>query len=73
MADWMVLTGNLVGLTRAEVVDKLGEPAPTKYFQEFSMVYILGAERGLISLDSEWLVLNLDTSGHVSDASIVTD
>ncbi len=73
MADWMLLTGTLSGLTQAEVIEKLGEPPPTNYFREWSMVYMLGSERGFMSIDSEWLVLRVDSAGHVSDARIVRD
>jgi hypothetical protein len=73
MADWMVLTHSLVGLTRSEVVAKLGEPPPTDYFKDWSMVYILGSERGFISIDSEWLVLRIDAGGRVGEVKIVHD
>lgn len=73
MVDWMLLTGSLIGLTKDEVVAKLGEPPPTDYFHEWSMVYMLGSERGFASIDSEWLVLRIDETGHVTDARIVHD
>ena len=73
MADWMLLTRSLAGLTREEVVARLGDPPPTNYFRDWSMVYNLGAERGFFSIDSEWLVIRLDDSGQVSEARIVTD
>jgi len=63
----------LRGRTRAEVVALLGEPPPTDYFTNFDLVYWLGPERGLISIDSEWLVIKLDQSGRVSQARLVTD
>ena len=37
------------------------------------MVYILGSERGFMSIDSEWLVLRIDAAGHVRDVKIVRD
>jgi hypothetical protein len=73
MADWMVLTRSLPGLTRTEVIARLGAPPPTDYFRDWSMVYNLGAERGFISIDSEWLVIRLDESDRVSEARMVTD
>jgi hypothetical protein len=73
MADWLLLTHALEGRTRAEVVALLGEPPPTEYFSEWNMVYNLGAERGFIGIDSEWLVLRLDPKGHVSEAKLVRD
>jgi hypothetical protein len=73
MADWLVVTHSLVSLSRAEVVVKLGEPPPTDYFKDWSMVYILGSERGFMSIDSEWLVLRLDGAGRVSEVALVRD
>ncbi len=37
------------------------------------MVYWLGPERGLIRIDSEWLVLRLDEGGVVREFRIVRD
>jgi hypothetical protein len=51
----------------------LGEPKPQDFFVDYDLVYVLGPERGFISIDYEWLVINLDGAGHVNDAEIVTD
>jgi hypothetical protein len=73
MADDLVGSKQLLGLTRQEVVDRLGEPPKTNYFQKFDLVYYLGPERGFISMDSEWLVLKLGPDGRVERAAIVRD
>jgi len=73
MADRMIALGTLVGKTRAEVVELLGEPPPTGYFADWDLVYWLGPERGFISIDSEWLVLRLSADGRVVDNRIVRD
>jgi len=73
IADWLILWGSLKGWSRADVVALLGEPTPTEYFREWNMVYILGRERGFIAIDSEWLVLRLDSRGRVQEAQIVSD
>jgi outer membrane protein assembly factor BamE (lipoprotein component of BamABCDE complex) len=73
MADDLVNSQKLVGLTRQQVVELLGEPPKTEYFKEFDLVYYLGAERGFISIDSEWLVLKLGPDGQVKRASIARD
>lgn len=73
IADGLVLTGALVGKSRAEVVAMLGEPPKTDYFEAWSLVYILGSERGFFSIDSEWLVMRLDDAGSVTQAAIVRD
>jgi hypothetical protein len=36
-------------------------------------VYWLGPERGLVSVDSEWLVVRLRPDGRVGVAQVVTD
>lgn len=73
MADRLLARRTLVGKTRAEIVDLLGEPPPTEYFKEWDLVYRLGMERGFISIDSEWLVLRLGTDGRVAEARLLTD
>ena len=51
----------LVGLSKDKVIDLLGPETENAYFKEpGNMVYYLGPERGLISVDSEWLVIELD-------------
>src|ERR1700731_3445901 len=65
MADDLVSNKKLIGLARQEVVARLGEPPKTEYFKEFDLVYYLGPERGFISIDSEWLLLNLGPDGRV--------
>ena len=73
IADWLVLSDRLIGHSREDAVTLLGEPPPTEYFKEWDMVYLLGAERGFISIDSEWLVLRLDDRRVVREARIVGD
>jgi hypothetical protein len=73
IADWLVFTHTLVGKTRAQVVEKLAEPPPTDYFRDWSLVYNLGAERGFMSIDSEWLVVRIGGDGRVREARIVRD
>jgi hypothetical protein len=73
MADRLIARRTLLGKTRAEVVELLGEPPPTEYFADWDMVYWLGPERGFISIDSEWLVLRLAEDGRVVDNLILRD
>jgi len=73
MADDLVNSQKLVGLTRQEVVAILGEPPKTEYFKEFDLVYYLGPERGFMGIDSEWLVLKLGPEGRVKRATIARD
>ena len=73
MADDLVATQRLKKLSRASVVELMGEPLKTPYFKEFDMVYWLGPERAFMSIDSEWLVIKLDSSAHVEAAKVVRD
>lgn len=73
MADRLMARRTLLGKTRAEVVELLGEPARTSCFAEWDMVYWLGPERGFICIDLEWLVLRLAEDGRVADNRIVRD
>jgi hypothetical protein len=73
MADWLLKQRRLLGMSRTEIVSMLGEPAKTSHFRSYDLVYVLGNERGWISIDSEWLLMRLDGSGHVSMAEIRRD
>jgi hypothetical protein len=73
MADRLLARRSLIGLRRHQVVAMLGEPRDTEYFREWDMVYLLGNERGFISIDSEWLVLRLGLDENVIDARLVRD
>jgi hypothetical protein len=74
MADGLLRDGRLIGLTRAQVDALLGPQNTTGNFRpEYEYVYWLGAERGYISIDSEWLVLRLGPDGRVAQARLVRD
>ena len=73
MIDDFLANNDLRRMDRADVVGLLGEPDKTEYFREWDMVYWLGPERSWMSIDSEWLVIDLDRQGHVSKFSIVRD
>jgi hypothetical protein len=53
MADWLVMTDALIGLRRDGVLAKLGPPPLTDRFTDYDLVYHLGDERGLVSIDAE--------------------
>lgn len=64
----------LVGMTEADVTALLGEHNNDYgYFNaDNRYVYCMGLERGLISIDCEWLILDF-ADGRVSDVHITTD
>ncbi|MDP1417231.1 hypothetical protein Q8G35_02285 [Peribacillus simplex] len=48
--------------------------SPTEYFKENDhVVYFLGAERGIIRIDSEWLVILFDGSDKAVKLERLTD
>jgi hypothetical protein len=73
IADGFVLTGRLLGRSREQLITLLGAPPQTNKFSDWEMVYPLGAERGFMSIDSEWLVIRLNASGKAVEARIVRD
>ena len=73
MVDSLLRNYELRGKTRVEILALLGEPDNTGYFREYDLVYRLGAERGFISIDSEWLVFRLDTNDTVKECKIARD
>jgi hypothetical protein len=73
IVDDFLRSHRLYGRSRAEIVALLGQPPKTDYFREYDLVYWLGPERSLMSIDSEWLVFRLDTSGRVAQYGLVTD
>lgn len=61
-------------MTKVEVTKLLGTPPETNYFKEFdNIVYYLGDERGLISIDSEWLIVEFYENQKVKAYGIVRD
>ena len=73
VVDDLLRRERLRGRTRAEIVALLGEPPRTEYFRDYDLVYWLGPERSMMSIDSEWLVFRLDSTGRVIEHRLVTD
>lgn len=74
MIDNLLQNHEIIGLTKAEVLSLLGpyDNAQGAFNTDDRYVYYLGPERGLISIDSEWLLIDF-TNGVVSDYSLTTD
>ena len=74
IVDNLLEQHKLVGMAEADVIALLGEPNNNYgYFNaDNRYVYYMGAERGLISIDSEWLILDFK-DGIVSESFITTD
>jgi len=73
MVDDLLDRSILARLTRGEVIQLLGDPEPTDYFSDWDLVYVLGPERGFISIDNEWLLIRLDDSERVVETITATD
>lgn len=73
MVDDLLAKNDFYGKTRSDVTALLGEPPDTGYFSNWDMIYWLGPERGLLSIDSEWLVFRLNDDSRVVDYQLVTD
>jgi hypothetical protein len=72
MADDLVENHIKKGQSKAAVILLLGKPDKTEYFKDYDMVYYLGRERNPIGIDSEWLVIKLN-SDKVESFHIVRD
>lgn len=73
MVSDMLEKNNLTGKTREEIKNLLGDETKTGYFKSNdTCVYYLGAESGLFSIDSEWLVITFSNNKVVS-TEILTD
>ena len=74
MIDDLLRTHNLIGLTESEVLSLLGPNSNDQgaFTADNRYVYYLGPERGLFSIDSEWLLIDF-SNGIVSDYSLTTD
>ena len=64
----------LIGMREFDIIELLGKDNNDYgYFNEKNrLVYYLGPERGLISIDSEWLILDF-ANGVIVDCYITTD
>jgi hypothetical protein len=72
MVDDLLEKHELRGMARAEVIALIGEPDKGDVFTEYDLVYWLGPQRGLIGTDSEYLVMKVDKTNHVTLVEILT-
>lgn len=77
MADDLIETKKLDGLSRNQVVELLGEPSMENIQWSkddyFGLVYHLGPERGFMSVDSEWLGISFGGNNVVKYYKLVRD
>lgn len=72
MVDSLIRTKRLDRLRRDQIIALLGPPTKTSKYRDADLVYWLGPERGLISIDSEWLLIYMK-NGKTSGIFVVTD
>jgi hypothetical protein len=66
----------LPGSHRSEIEQALGPSLDTAYFAstDRDLIYLLGPERSLFfGIDSEWLLIWLDESGHFERFAVTVD
>lgn len=73
MVDDLLRKHRLIGQTRSEIEQLLGVPPQTPYFHNYDLVYWLGPERGLMSIDSEWLCIRFGVEQRATEARILRD
>jgi hypothetical protein len=73
MIDSLLDSKQLNGLSRAQVLTMLGSSTDTDRYSGWDLVYWLGPERDIFSIDSEWLVIDFGPDGRVSKYDILRD
>ncbi|WP_342488715.1 hypothetical protein MKX67_20875 [Cytobacillus sp. FSL W7-1323] len=73
MIDDLLNTYDLKNRHYNEVIEKLGTPTENTYFKsDNNIVYYLGNERSIISIDSEWLIITFKEN-RVANYELKTD
>ncbi|UNL86825.1 hypothetical protein [Priestia koreensis] len=74
MVDNLLEEVTLKGKTKSEITTLLGKQDPKAYFKKpTNLVYYLGDERGIFSIDSEWLIISFSDKGIVDHYEVTTD
>lgn len=71
MVDDLLDEHDFSGMRRAEVVALLGPADEFGWMTHWDLAYYLGPGRGVIQMDSEWLVFQLDEEQRVREHGIV--
>ena len=74
MVDNFLDEHDVVGMSQDQIVQLLGEPDDTLYFNTYEMVYMLGQETdSYFAIDSQWLLFDIDELGQVASCDIRAD
>ena len=74
MVDDLLTKYDFTGMDVVSLESILGKESDTSYFEApRRLVYYLGDERGIISIDSEWLIFDVNDEGIVTNVNIMRD
>jgi outer membrane protein assembly factor BamE (lipoprotein component of BamABCDE complex) len=73
MVDDLLASSLKRGMSKSEVEQLIGPPDPHPLSHTGDWNYRLGADRNMLSADSEWLVIDFDKEGRVSRAERYID
>ena len=74
MVDDLMSQYDFIGMDVLTLESIIGKATDTSYFEApRRLIYYLGDERGLISIDSEWLVFDFSEEGVVTKVNIMRD
>ncbi|MCI5145807.1 MAG: hypothetical protein D3923_09800 [Candidatus Electrothrix sp. AR3] len=73
MVDDFLKQHDLMNQPKERAISLLGDPDKTGYFNDYELVYHLGLERSGMAIDSEWLVINVNTSNTIDEVRLVRD
>ncbi|TRZ37929.1 hypothetical protein CEQ21_21130 [Niallia circulans] len=73
MIDHLLKEHPLEGKQKKDIVALLGQETEEASFKEKdNMVYLLGAERGFISMDAEWLIIHFNEDNIADKVEVVS-
>ncbi len=73
MIDNLLKEHPLEGKQKKDIVALLGQETAEAYFKEKdNLVYLLGAERGFISMDTEWLIIHFNDDNIADKVEVVS-
>ena len=74
IAERLVGSRRLQDMNREEIVALLGKPVTdVTRLGHHGLIYVLGPERGMFGIDYEWLLIDFDLTGRVSNVEVTTD
>ncbi|MDB5431037.1 MAG: hypothetical protein JWP35_2153 [Caulobacter sp.] len=74
MASDLLNRHRLIGWTKEEVIDLLGQPEQEPHkFSEYELVYVLGPDRTSTPIDFEWMLIKLDDQGRMARIQFASD